>query len=64
MVFSLYRLEALMTLTMVFFGLNFFYVLWGMAFWVDNHLVNTITPIILIKATEAFFMYTCNNPHI
>ena len=42
MVFSLYRLATLMTLTLVFFGLNFFYVLWGIAFWVDNNLVAAI----------------------
>ena len=43
MVFSLYRLATLMTLTLVFFGLNFFYVLWGIAFWVDNNLVAAIS---------------------
>ena len=38
MVFSRYDVSVLVTLTLVFFGLQFFYVLWGMAFWVDNHL--------------------------
>lgn len=42
MVFSLYRLATLMTLSIVFFGLHFFYVLWGIAFWVDNNLVAAI----------------------
>lgn len=39
MVFSLYRLQKLLTFTLVFFGLHFFYVLWGVAFWVDNHII-------------------------
>ena len=38
MVFSRYDVSVLVTLTLVFFGLQFFYVLWGMAFWADNHL--------------------------
>ena len=38
MVFSRYDPAVLVTLTLVFFGLQFFYLLWGMAFWVDNHL--------------------------
>ena len=38
MVFSRYDVSVLATLTLVFFGLQFFYVLWGMAFWADNHL--------------------------
>ena len=38
MVFSRYDAGVLVTLTLVFFGLQFFYVLWGMAFWADNHL--------------------------
>ena len=38
MVFSRYDPAVLLTLTLVFFGLQFFHVLWGMAFWVDNHL--------------------------
>ena len=38
MVFGRYDLSVLVTLTLVFFGLQFFYVLWGMAFWADNHL--------------------------
>lgn len=42
MVFSRYELSVLMTLTLVFFGLQFFYVLWGMAFWVDNHLFGAL----------------------
>ena len=39
MVFSRYDPGVLVTLTLVFFGLQFFYVLWGMAFWADNHLL-------------------------
>ncbi len=42
MVFSLYRLSTLMTLSLIFFAMHFFYVLWGIAFWVDNHLINAI----------------------
>ena len=38
MVFSRYDVSVLVTLTLIFFGLQFFYVLWGMAFWADNHL--------------------------
>ena len=38
MVFSRYDVSVLVTLTLVFFGLQFFHVLWGMAFWADNHL--------------------------
>jgi len=43
MVFSRYDPAVLVTLTLVFFGLQFFYVLWGMAFWVDNHLHEALT---------------------
>ena len=43
MVFSRYDVSALVTLTLVFFGLQFFYVLWGMAFWADNHLYEALT---------------------
>ena len=43
MVFSRYDLTVLVTLTLVFFGLQFFYVLWGMAFWADNHLHEALT---------------------
>jgi hypothetical protein len=42
MVFSLYRLQKLMTFTIVFFGLHFFYVLWGLAFWIDNHIITAL----------------------
>ena len=42
MVFSLYRLQKLMTFTVVFFGLHFFYVLWGLAFWIDNHIITAL----------------------
>ncbi len=38
MVFSRYDPAVLVTLTLVFFGLQFLHVLWGMAFWADNHL--------------------------
>ena len=43
MVFSRYDLSVLATLTLVFFGLQFFHVLWGMAFWADNHLHEALT---------------------
>ena len=43
MVFSRYDPAVLVTLTLVFFGLQFFHVLWGMAFWVDNHLHEALT---------------------
>ena len=43
MVFSRYDVTLLVTLTLVFFGLQFFYVLWGMAFWADNHLHEALT---------------------
>ncbi len=43
MVFSLYKLSMLMTLSLMFFALNFAYVLWGIAFWVDNHMITAIT---------------------
>ena len=43
MVFSRYDVSVLVTLTLVFFGLQFFHVLWGMAFWVDNHLYEALT---------------------
>ena len=42
MVFSRYEVSVLVTLTLVFFGLQFFYVLWGMAFWADNHLYEAL----------------------
>lgn len=57
MVFSLYRLETLMTLTLVFFGLNTFYLLWGIAFWVDNHFVNAIT-----QGSPAGYFSAVSNP--
>ena len=38
MVFSRYEPGTLLVLTLVFFGLQFVYVLWGLAFWVDQHL--------------------------
>ena len=43
MVFSRYDVSVLVTLTLVFFGLQFFHVLWGMAFWVDNHLYEALS---------------------
>ena len=43
MVFSRYDVSVLVTLTLVFFGLQFFHLLWGMAFWVDNHLHEALT---------------------
>ena len=43
MVCSRYDVSALVTLTLVFFGLQCFYVLWGMAFWADNHLYEALT---------------------
>lgn len=42
MVFSLYRLANLMTLSIIFFALHFTYVLFGIAFWVDNNLTTAI----------------------
>lgn len=44
MVFSRYDPATLLTLTIVFFGLQFVYVLWGVAFWVDNHLYMALAP--------------------
>ena len=38
MVFSRYDAGTLLVLTIVYFGLQFVYVLWGLAFWVDQHL--------------------------
>ena len=43
MVLSRYDVSALVTLTLVFFGLQCFYVLWAMAFWADNHLHEALT---------------------
>ena len=43
MVFSRYEPGILLTLTLVFFGLQFVYVLWGVAFWVDQHLYGALT---------------------
>lgn len=43
MVLSLYRLQTVMTLSVMFFAMHFFYVLWGIAFWVDNNLMEAIT---------------------
>ncbi len=42
LIFSSYKLSTLITLTIVFFGLHFFYVMWGIAFWIDNNLTNAI----------------------
>lgn len=38
MVFSRYDPGTVLVLTLIFFGMQFVYVLWGMAFWVDQHL--------------------------
>jgi len=38
MVFSRYEPGTLLVLTIIFFGLQFVYVLWGIAFWVDQNL--------------------------
>ena len=43
MVFSRYDPGILLTLTLVFFALQFVYVLWGVAFWVDQHLYGALT---------------------
>ena len=43
MVISRYDVSVLVTLTLVFFGLQFLHVLWGMAFWADNHLHEALT---------------------
>lgn len=42
MVFSLYQIATLMTLTIVFFALHFAYVLFGIAFWMDNNLTTAL----------------------
>lgn len=42
MLFSLYKVSTLLTLTLVFFSLHFFYFLWAVAFWVDNSLIAAI----------------------
>jgi hypothetical protein len=42
LVFSMYRLSTLMTLTVVFFGMHFFFFLWALAFWIDNNLFRAI----------------------
>ena len=43
MVFSRYDPGILLTLTLVFVGLQCVYVLWGVAFWVDQHLYGALT---------------------
>ena len=43
MVFSRYEPGTLIVLSLVFFGLQFVYVLWGIAFWVDQHLFSALT---------------------
>ena len=43
MIFSQYRLSTLMTLSIIYFGLHFMSFLWGVAFWMDNHLMALMT---------------------
>jgi len=43
MIFSQYRLSTLMTLSIIYFGLHFLSFLWGVAFWMDNHLMALMT---------------------
>ena len=43
MIFSQYRLATLMTLSIIYFGLHFLSFLWGVAFWMDNHLMALMT---------------------
>ena len=43
LIFSQYRLSTLMTLSIIYFGLHFLSYLWGVAFWMDNHLMALMT---------------------
>lgn len=43
LIFSQYRLSTLMTLSIIYFGLHFMSFLWGVAFWMDNHLMALMT---------------------
>ena len=43
LIFSQYRLSTLMTLSIIYFGLHFLSFLWGVAFWMDNHLMALMT---------------------
>ncbi len=42
LVFSLYRPQFVLTLTVVFFAINFLSFIWAVAYWIDNNLVNVL----------------------
>ena len=43
MLFSQYRMSTVFTLSIIFFALHFLSFLWGVAFWMDNNLMNLMT---------------------
>ena len=43
MLFSQYRLSTVFTLSIIFFALHLLSFLWGVAFWLDNNLMNLMT---------------------
>ena len=42
LVMSEYKLSTLMTLTIIYFAINFISYIWAVAFWVDNNLIRVI----------------------
>lgn len=42
LVFSLYRPHFVLTLTVVFFAINFLSFIWAIAYWIDNNLTNVL----------------------
>ncbi len=42
LVFSLYRPQFVLTLTVVFFAINFLSFIWAIAYWIDNNLTNVL----------------------
>lgn len=43
MLFSQYRMSTVFTLSIIFFALHLLSFLWGVAFWMDNNLMNLMT---------------------
>ena len=44
MVFSSYSIQAIAVASVAYFGIKFWTALWAVAYWVDNHMIDAMTP--------------------
>ena len=45
MVFSGYSLTAIAVASVAYFGIKFWTALWAIAYWLDNHMIDAMTPV-------------------